>query len=505
MSPPPTTRTRWVLAAIGVVSALVGSACTSSPSPVPPAPTSQAALAVCGAVKPGPTGPPPGAVIVDPAVRGDLMDKTENSPAGTTFWLLPGTHTLRDNEFDQVAPKNGDHYIGAPGAVVDGRGVNRYAFTGKGSKVTIEYLTVTRFDPPNDEGAVNHDSGADWVIQYNTLIDNRSAAVMAGARQVLRGNCLKDNGQYGMNACCGDVTDIVLEGNEFVGNNADDVESKYEDGCGCTGAMKFWEVNGADLRDNWIHDNRGPGIWVDTNGNDFLIEHNVIENNDGTAIFYETSYNAIIRDNTIRRNNLVGGKEFVDRDDNFPSAAIYLSESGGDPRIPARTDKIEFYDNTLEDNWSGLTLWENADRFCGSPANTSTGFCTMVVKDVAKCAPPGISGEPLIDDCRWKTQRVDIHHNRFSVNPKAIGCQSMCARMAILSNYGTVPEWSPYKAEVVEQSITFEQDNRWHDNTYVGPWTFMPYDTSRLIEPAEWQGSAYQQDQGSTFAVGSGN
>ena len=79
--------------------------------------------------------------------------------------------------------------------------------------------------------------------------------------------------------------------------------------CGCTGGMKLWAVNGADIRGNWIHGNHGPGIWADTNNNDVLIEQNVIEDNDDTAIFYETSYNAIIRDNVIRRNNLVGGRE----------------------------------------------------------------------------------------------------------------------------------------------------------------------------------------------------
>ena len=47
--------------------------------------------------------------------------------------------------------------------------------------------------------------------------------------------------------------------------------------------MKFWSVDGADIRGNWIHDNRGPGMWADTNNNDFLIERNLIEGNDGSA------------------------------------------------------------------------------------------------------------------------------------------------------------------------------------------------------------------------------
>ena len=46
-----------------------------------------------------------------------------------------------------------------------------------------------------------------------------------------------------------------------------------------------------------------------------------------------------------------------------------------------RTDQIEIHDNTFEHNWSGITLWENADRFCNSPANTSTGDCTKLVAD----------------------------------------------------------------------------------------------------------------------------
>ena len=455
---------------------------------------------VCGATQPGAARPPANAVRVDPAIVGDLSAKTETNPPGTTFWLASGTHRLPAGEYAQVAPKAGDTYLGAPGAVLDGAGVNRYAFTGKASTVSIRHLTVRGFVPPVNEGVVNHDSGAGWTIEHNTLVDNRGAALMAGPGQVIRGNCLKDNGQYGLNACCGDLVDVVLEGNEFVGNNADDVEGKYP-GCGCTGAMKFWAVDGADIRGNWIHANHGPGIWADSNNNDFLIEHNLIEDNDGSAIFYETSYNAIIRDNTLRRNNLVEGKGFADRGDNFPAAAIYVSESGGDPRVPARTDKIDIYRNVFEDNWSGITLWENADRFCNSPANTSTGVCTLLVPHVSQCRQPGIGSVPLLGDCRWKTQRVTIHENHFSVDPKAIGCDSLCARMAIISNFGTSPDWSPYKGDVVQKAITFNQENRWYDNVYVGPWSFMTLDTDGRVGPDGWRGGDYRQDRDSTFTT----
>lgn len=500
----PTSRTRLVTVLLGILSPIVVLACTS-PDDGGGKDRPPKNWAVCGKTKPGPQTAPPGAVTVDPARDGDLIDKTRKHPPGTTFWLAPGSHTLGKTQFGQVQPKNGNRYIGAPGAVLDGRERNRYAFVFDASDVMVAHLTIRGFIPPVNEGVVNHDSGDGWVIAHNTIEHNRGAGMMAGARQRIVGNCLRDNGQYALNAAKpGDsITDLVVEGNEITGNNADDTERQHP-GCGCSGAMKFWAVNGADVRHNWIHHNRGSGVWADTNNNDFLIEHNLIEDNDGSAILYETSYNAVIRDNNIRRNNWVDGREFLDRGDNFPVATIYLSEAGGQPRIPARTDKIEIYRNTLTDNWSGITLWENADRFCNSPSNTSTGYCTLLVPDVKRCAPPAIARKPLLSDCRWKTQRVDIHHNRFAIDPGKVRCKAICARMAVLSNYGTVPEWSPYREDLVQQSITLGQENTWHDNTYVGPWTFMPHDTGRMVGADGWQSRPYQQDRGSTFERTSG-
>jgi hypothetical protein len=486
--------------------ALVLAACTEAApeqnSDVPTPPTGTVA-AVCGKTGPGPAAPPAGAVEVKPGVDGELSVKTDESPAGTTFWLAPGTHTLAEDEFGSVEPKDGNTYLGAPGAVLDGKRLNKYAFVFHAADVTIRGLTIRGFVPPPNEGVVNHDSGDGWVIENNTIEKNEGAAMMAGSRQRVRGNCLRDNGQYAINAYKdGELSDLVIEGNEITGNNTGDWESKIE-GCGCTGGVKFWAVNKADVRNNWVHDNRGTGLWADTNNNDFLIEGNVIEDNDGSAIFYEISYNAVIRGNTIRRNNIVDGREFADRGESFPVATIYLSESGGEPRIPARTDKIEIYGNVLENNWSGITLWENADRFCNSAANTSGG-CTLLVDDMDRCTQPNISKDPLYDDCRWKTQNVEIHDNRFAIEPKEIGCNALCARMAVISNYGTYPEWTPYRADVVQQAITFAQHNTWRDNSYSGPWTFMAKDTGEVIHPAQWQSAPYSQDQRSSFVQSGG-
>ena len=503
---------RWALPAAPLALVLLAATgCESTPdTPAEPsgAPSTSAARSVarvCAAPAAGPAKAPAGAVTVDPAVVGDLAAKTKNSPPNTTFWLRPGKHRLEPDRYAQIIPKKGNRYLGAPGAVLDGRKVNQYAFGGAARDVTIRYLTVQRFVAPPDEGVVNHDSADGWVIEHATIQHNSGAGLMAGARQRVRASCLRENGQYGMNAykAGGPIRGLVVEGNEIVGNNTGDWERRRE-GCGCTGGIKFWAVNGADVRGNWVHDNRGTGLWADTNNNDFRIENNVLEDNDGAALIYETSYNAVIRKNTIRGNNWVEGRRQADSGDDFPYATVYLSESGGEPRIKARTDKIEIYRNVLENNWSGITLWENADRFCNSPANTSSGDCTSLVKDTDRCAQPAIAEPPLYADCRWKTQRVDIHDNRFVLDKSVVKCTVKCDRMAVLANYGTYPDWSPYKGERVADAITTEQHNRWHDNVYLGPWTFVAHDPSRVLDVGQWQGTPYRQDAGSTFRAQAG-
>jgi hypothetical protein len=126
------------------------------------------------------------------------------------------------------------------------------------------------------------------------------------------------------------------------------------------------------------------------------------------------------------------------------------------------------------------------------------------VPGVKQCAAPAITAGPLLSDCRWKTQHVDIHDNKFVLDPAVVGCQASCGRMGLLSNFGTYPDWSPYKGDTVQEAITFKQDNRWHDNSYAGPWTFITYTADRVLEVGEWEGSPYSQDTGSTYTAQGG-
>ena len=453
----------------------------------------------------GPSVPPAQAVTVPTGES--LVDVVAAHPGNTTYWLSPGIHRLGKGPFMQVVPHAGDTFIGAPGAVLDGGHENRYAFGGEAPDVTIGFLTVQNFGAAgenNNEGVVNHDSAKGWNVESSTIQNNAGAGVMLSSGSRLTGSCLRNNGQYGFNAYAPDgVKGVALDGNEIMGNNTDDWERRQA-GCGCTGGGKFWATNGAEVTGNYIHDNKGVGLWADSNNVGFRFEGNYISGNGAEGIMYETSYNAVIVNNTFARNALVKGPT----NPRFPASAIYISESGSDNRVQGPYNAaLRVSGNVFTDNWSGVVAWENADRFAGSPANTSTGLGTLVnpsVADVAACGTKSkIKEQPFFDDCRWKTQNLLVEGNTFAIDPSKIpGCRPStgCGYNGLFSNYGTYPRWSPYHGEIVQQNITFKQNNVWRNNTYTGDWHFLVEEAAHVVTWDAWRSAPYRQDAGSSMS-----
>jgi hypothetical protein len=425
------------------------------------------------------------------------------SPNGAVLWLASGVHTLGNSEFDQVLPRDRQVFIGAPGAVLDGRHRNLYAFGGDAVSVTVSYLTIRNFGAPGDnngQGVVNHDAARGWRILHNTVRNVAGAGVFIGNHNRVVGNCLTHNGEYGFSSYRPrGVRHVVLRRNEISFNNTDDWEKRRPE-CGCSGGGKFWDTRDVKIVGNWVHHNYGPGIWADTNNAGFLIKRNMISDNEQEGIFYEVSYNARIVHNTFARNAWSKGRE----NDDF-TAAIYLSESGSDPRAGKRYGgRLVISHNRFVNNWSGIMAWENPDRFAGSPANSSSDYTTLVnprVATVRACGDPAKIGiRPYFNDCRWKVQHLRVKHNRFVFHPGKIpACtrEAVCGYQGLFSNYGTYPDWSPYKRYVVPDNVTFHQDNRWADNTYVGPWHFMIHTLGHTVTWKRWRSNRFGQDTGS--------
>jgi parallel beta-helix repeat protein len=504
-----------VLAVVGVVSgAPLGTTGTSgskrSTGALLGALTSPGPL-VCGnaSLLSGPASPPAGAVTIPAGddVAAGFANSDSLSP-NTTYWFAPGDHTLESGEYNQLTPQSGDTFTGGPGAVLDGQGVNMSAFGGGATDVTIEYLTIEHFALSDNGGqmTVNHDGGANWTIEDDTVENDGGAGVGLGSNDVVTDNCLTDNSEYGFSSF-GGSTNVTLTDNEISYNAS---ATPGGNGCGCAGGGKFWDTTNAVVTGNYVHNNGDVGIWVDTDNAGFDISDNYISDNWNEGIQYEISYNALISDNTLVDNAWGGGPTLS----GFPDSAIYISESGGDSRIASNySGSLDVTDNLLTDNWGGVVLWENANRFCG---DGSDHLCTLVdpsVYTLSTCPTHLSESSPIdySDNCRWKTQNVTVSDNTFSFDPADIaGCTATaeCGFNGLFSNYGST---APYTGPSVPNNISNKQSNHFADNTYSGPWQFEYFNQGDVATAAQWaaglanvQGTGDgfgAQDPGSTFRV----
>ena len=516
---------------------------TSTPAPPPPAPTG-APTAVCGnaGVLSGPASAPAGAVTVPAGNNASLFG--DQLPASTTYYFAAGTHYLGSGEYAQINPGRNDTFIGAPGAIISGDDPgssgydqNDFAFVGNGTGitgVTIEYLTIENFSPPGSQGAVNTNSDDNWTITHSTIKGNvPGAAMMVGSGNTIEHNCLTGNGQYAFNAyqnpgdpqeskVTGGPQNIVLSDNEISYNDTCNWEafSKFPvrtpagcagagqfDGCGCSGGGKFWQAQNVTVRDNYVHDNYSVGIWADTNNDGFDIGGNYFSANYAEALIYEISYNALIKGNTFTGNAWGTGAA----DSGFTDSAVYISESGGDSRVPNSFgySTLAIEGNTFIDNWGGVVLWENANRFCGdgyddactlvSPAATQA-TCESALGNSAANQPAG--NPDYFDMCRWKTQNVTVSGNSFRFNPASIGSACTAARSCgfngLFSQYGST---KPYSAWVVLVNISRHQNNVFKDNTYTGPWNFDGFALGDTVSWSQWT-SGFTDDNGSNASFG---
>ena len=452
----------------------------------------------------GPRVKPNGAVKVPAGNNGFF-----NFGRRAVYWFAPGIHTFGKAQYDNIVPLSGSTFIGAPGAILDGKHIQNSAFDGTAIHITIKFLTIRNFGTwggGQQEGVVNHDSGSYWTITHDTIADNAGAGVMLGSHDTLAWSCINANQQYGFNAYSnnGTIHNLVLDHNEIAFNDTYNYEARFN-GCGCSGGGKFWNVINAVVTNNWVINNKSVGLWADTNNAGFEFVGNYFTNNQNIALMYEISYNALIEYNTFLRNGVGSGPS----SDGFPTTAIYISESGSDSRVHTNyKNQFLVAHNDFLDNWGGIVVWENSNRFCASPDNSSTGYCTMVNPTVANLKTCGnaadIGKKPYISDCRWKAQNFLIEDNLFSFSPAAVGKKctlgNFCGYNGVFSEYGSQ---SPYQGDKVPSNIAYNQNNHFVSNTYVGPWCFMGWQLGTSVGWTQWRATrnaANVGDPSQTFA-----
>ena len=514
-------------------------------------------VTVCGntSLLAGPYGAAPAGAVTVPAGDdsvtpmsngGYVVDNFDLTP-GTTYWFAPGTHTLGAGEFNQIEPAQGDTFIGAPGAVISGQGDNNSAFTGTATGVTVEYLTIEDFVPPGSQGSVNHDSGADWTIKYNTIEENGNvagsgggAALMMGDGDVYEYNCLTNNGEYALNATDGNVPnggphETTFAFNEVSYNGIADFPDLGQ--CGCSGGIKYWASTNAVVEDNYIHDNYNVGLWFDTDNSGALVSGNYIARNWAEGAIYEISYNADITGNTFLDNGW--GLGSYSGPSGFPlGAGLYVNASGGNAAVDGGLySTLMVSHNVFTDNWDGVVVYQNPNRICGTADNSSAGYCTMVdpsLYTTSTCStwansasPSGPGASPdYYDGCQWKADNIDVTGNTFNFNPSDIvngsstvtlpditysdcysganmlntangapaGNADWCGFNGMFAAGGSVAPFSGnVGAYAVPDAIMGQRAspgespdaNTWTDNTYVGPWAFQAYYQGRSPESSD--------------------
>jgi hypothetical protein len=172
------------------------------------------------------------------------------------------------------------------------------------NKVSIRNLIIEKYACPGQFGAIGfQDPGDCWIIEKNEVRLNHGAGIIAGSYSVVRENYVHDNGQIGIkasrNIAPGIVENILIEGNRIFFNGKDEIGFNWLwEG----GGTKFSKTKNLTVRNNIVLNNRGAGLWTDIDNIGTVYENNIVEDNLDNGIFHEISYDAIIRNNTVRRN-----------------------------------------------------------------------------------------------------------------------------------------------------------------------------------------------------------
>ena len=180
--------------------------------------------------------------------------------------------------------------------------VVEFAFRSDARDVTIQHLTITRYASPAQHGAIHGDFGLHWEVANVTVSEAHGAGVRVGPGMHLHHSRIVDNGQLGVggnDTSEGVHAPVVVEYNEISGNRQVGYNWGWEGG-----ATKFALTTNLVFQHNWVHDNRGPGLWLDVDNADSVIRGNTIEANDEAGVFVEISFGALVEGNLIRNNGL---------------------------------------------------------------------------------------------------------------------------------------------------------------------------------------------------------
>jgi hypothetical protein len=203
------------------------------------------------------------------------------------------------------------------GAIIDGQGGNFIGLDGPraGTRPTIILGGVFQhFGNATSPGWMTPIvTRPNWVIDGSEFRYNYQIGLIAQGDNTRIANAyIHDNGRYGLNvtdACsgCPSPTGILVEGTEIAFNN-----TRHEPTDNDAGGTKFVGSTNMTVRNSYVHDNYGSGLWFDISNRGAQVYGNTITNNLNWGIFWEISYSAEIHDNVLTGNAAASNGSWYD-------------------------------------------------------------------------------------------------------------------------------------------------------------------------------------------------
>ena len=353
---------------------------------------------------------------------------------------------------------------------------------------TWEYLTIENYSSSEDTTAVMGEPANGDIYKYLTLGPNEYGgqggsgvppkvgeasdggyALDLANNDTVEHSCITHDAQGAFN---GQGINININDNEISWNGL----GLYPDcggASGCNprsdgnsgGGKLFYSLNSNILR-NYVHDNYGVGIWMDTDDAGADISGNYISSNYNEGIIYEASYNANISGNTLVGNGwasdgkwpagINGGPcsssgisctngfgPLIGAGGGFPYSAIYIANSGGNSNlngvsIPSSIPvpgclsncvvnsryrgHLLVESNVFKDNFGGVMVYNDDNRYPGSLNGDSSCWMPLGPLHLPNSATYGYQSKVLITGADAKISGRSV--------TTTDGTQTIC------SNYG---------------------------------------------------------------------
>jgi hypothetical protein len=350
------------------------------------------------------------------------------------------------------------YFVDSPAGKTVEIGVTTHAFSGSATNVTIEGLTIEKYADPAQDGAI---SGGAWTIESNQILLNHGGAIRLASSQIIQSNYIHHNGQEGLT---GSGSNILVENNEIAYNNTLSFDFGWE-----AGGTKFSNTTNLVVQGNYVHDNKGPGLSLDYQTYNWLIQENRSSGNYVAGILDELGYAGTARYNIIENDASYPGKTdpsmwwtcgFFDLDSSNATVygntlinnsngicAVSISRGSGN-RGTFLVQNLSVYDNVIvqsvgsaagavaDSGSSYLDVYESSSK-----NHWSSNTYKLAASDQAAYDWQGGSSYVSMDASQWQSFGQDTTGTWISATDSAFPSAKFTAKEAV-STVGSTQVWS---------------------------------------------------------------